>query len=446
MITFISNSGEICPVAQRIQKEGNDVQVYIHHPNYDASFDNILPKVKLRDLPSAVRKSRLVIFDHVRPNLGLKRDTALLRVFNCDQESLSVFGPIAEKIRKRGVRVLGASSWTEQLELDRYFGSQVAKQCGFALPVTYDFKRISEAQQFLETKQSRWVLKPHNNVDLDLTYVEQFPGELEYKLRHDIRNRVKTDNFPLMLQKRIDGVALSTECWFNGTEFTVRNHTYEDKALMPGGLGPHIGSQSNTVWTRQDALNKDILSKMNNLLPLLRESGYIGPIDVNCIIAEKNNKPYFLEWTPRFGYDALFCLLELYQGKYLDFFLNMDNSFDDRKFAASQRISIPPYPYEVPDVPLDPADTQVKERADDKRFYWQDVKLENGLLQCAGADGIIGVAVSTGYSPGEAANNAYKSCREARIGAYKQFRTDHKESAYKHLEKLPYVQAKLGGK
>lgn len=777
MITFISNSGEICPVAQRMQKEGEQVQIYLHHPAYDKSFDNILSKIKLRDVPAAVRKSDLVIFDHVRPNVGLKRDHALLRIFNCDTKSPSVFGPIAEKIRKRGVKVIGTSKVTEQLELDRMFGSQMANKAGFSIPVTYDFNKLSEAQRFLEGKKSRWVLKPHNNASLDLTYVEKYPGELEYRLRNDIRTRVGTDNFPCMLQKYIEGTALSTEGWFDGQNFVSFNHTYEEKSFLSGNLGPHVGSQSNTVWTQDEEIYPEIVVKLKKLRPLLEEAGYIGPIDVNCIIAEKNEHPYFLEWTPRClpgnteviarkvgnqfrpirldsiarqfkenqwevltpngsakitdipnslrdeiytittkrgytlrcssdheiplknntmikvadleygykipiningyggengsydtgyfiglyiaegykvkdsalrftfsnsekheilsfiqnisnpfgatvscvqpvenenwisiyvgskalrgliddyvgehnehytansksisnavfgkskefrqgildgwaygdgtlnhgkqeistaskrlatqmqqlctslgivtslktykqspnsknpgayyyrlrvgishgldiedgifwdevseiskrkatrsagitmydlklekgssrtfttangmvvhncGYDALFALLSTSESSISETFRNIGAmNFDERLFACSQRVSIPPYPYEIEDELKKAVSIEIRENPDLQNFWFQDVRFENGLLQCAGADGIIGVAVGTGFSIGEAANNAYIVCENIKIGSYKQYRTDMKKNAYQAAEKIGLNQ---GGK
>lgn len=444
MILFISNSGECCPIAQRIQAEGEKVQIYLHHPAYKNSFDGIINSLAIRDLPKAVRDSDLIIFDNVKADTGLKRDKVLLKIFNCDEKSTSIFGTIADKLRKRGKKVIGTSTWTEQLELDRFFGTKIAQKTGLPIPVTYNFDKLSEAADFLANKNSLWVLKPHNNISLDLTYVEKFPGELYYRLQNDIKKRVGKDNFPCMLQKKIEGTAISTEGWFNGKDFTLFNHTYEEKAFMDGGLGVHVGSQSNTVWTKPEGINQIVRNSLVALSGLLKEAKYIGPIDVNCIIAEKNGKPYFLEWTPRFGYDALFALLALYKGKIKDFFLNdFENNFDETKISCSQRISIPPYPYEIEEDLKIAKSIQIKNKIDKENVWYQDVKLNDKILQCGGADGIISVVTGIGYSIGEAANNVYNTINELKIGNYVQYRTDMKDNALKAVKELGLL--KVGG-
>lgn len=433
MILFISNSGDILPIAYRMLQEGQRVKAYIHNPAYSDCYDNLIPKVKLRDLPATANATERVIFDMSRPNLKTKRDLALLRLFNLPSDSKSIFGPVADKLRKRGVNVIGQSKWTENMELDRKLGSDIAKKLGFSLPVTYDFNKLSEAVDFLSSKRTMWVFKPHENADLDMTYVEQYPGELYYKLQNDFRERIGRDKFKFMLQKKMDGTALSTESWFDGEKFTCTTHTYEDKTLMNAGCGPHIGSQSNTVWSIPGRMREDIVSKLEGLVPLLREAGYKGPIDVNCLVASKNNVPYFLEWTPRMGFDALYCLTSLLKTSCTELF-RFRGSIDDRRWAASQRISIPPYPYEAGDL-LDMA-KNVEVQAKPKDMFFTDVKWVDGGLQCAGGDGIIGSTVQTGYSVGEAVNNVLTQAEQIKVGSQKQYRTDHKENFYAAYEQL----------
>jgi len=441
MMLWVSNSGEGLCIAYRLQQEGVDVQAYVHHPAFENNYDGLLPKVRLSQLRKAAKKADTVVFDLVRPKGDLKRDTEILRVFDVKQKPTDkVFGPIADKLRAEGKTVIGTSSMTETLELDRTHGSTVAKKLGFKTPVTYDFPTLSAARRFLSNKQSLWVLKPHNNQDLDLTYVENFPGELHHRLRHDIRRRVGQDEFPLMLQKRIEGTALSTEGWFDGQEFTLFNHTLEDKSLLNGGLGPHVGSQSNLVWTKPSRLMDPITRKLQGLAPVLREAGFVGPIDVNTLIADKNQDAYFLEWTPRFGYDAIQCLFSLLpEGKLEEFFRSRFHSPtpDNRKWAASQRISIPPYPYEAGDLLERAKGIEIREDPRRSDIWWQDVRMDKGGLQCAGADGIIGVITCTGFSIGEATKSVQQKAQELRIGSYKQYRTDHAECARGKFNSLP---------
>lgn len=437
MILWISNSGEGLPIAHRLQNEGEKVRAYIHHPSFEGNYSGIISKINMTDLPDVARKANLVVFDLVRPNGELKRDDGVLRLFNCDRNHSKVFGPVADKLRKRGIPVIGTSSMTEHLELDRQYGSTIAQKIGFKVPVTYNFNTLTEAQEFLENKNSLWVLKPHANQDLDLTYVESYPGELHQLIQNNVRPRAG-DKLPVMLQKKIEGTALSTEGWFDGDRFVQFNHTLEDKSLMDGGLGPHIGSQSNTVWTRPEWRMDSIIQKLQKMEPVLREAGFVGPVDVNCLIADKNQEPYFLEWTPRFGYDAIQCLLTLLQTGVSDFFRQRFNvPFDDQRFACSQRLTIPPFPYEGEDLLRRAAGIEILEDEDDPAYWWQDVAIRNRDLQCAGADGIIGAVTGSGFSIGEAVNNVYSKTEGAKIGSYKQYRRDHAESHRAAFDKLP---------
>jgi len=439
MITLISNSGEGCPIFYQMQEEGYEVQVYLHNPLYTDNYKKMLKHVTLSDLPAAVKSSTLVIVDMVRLNEGYKRDTMLLRLFNLPTDEMSVFGPVSDKIQEMGIPVIGSSRWTDKIELDRNLGEKIAQKVGISTPVTYNFTGLKEAQNFLENKKSLWVLKPHNNMDLDLTYVESYPGELYYKLDNDIRNRIKHDKVEVMLQKKVEGVTISTEGWFDGQDFVHFNHTIEDKAFMVGDLGPHVGSQGNTVWAKKN-LDGLLVSNLERVCPLLREANYVGPIDVNCIVAEKNNQPYFLEWTPRFGYDALYCMLAMIKSKVGEFFENrFDVPIDNRFWAVSQRLSIPPYPYDTTkDLKKMCKDVEIYTKAGARTpdFWMEDVYWTNDGLKCAGADGILGAVVGLGFSIGEASNNCRKYLKELKVGSYKQYRTDAGESGYSATRKL----------
>ena len=142
--------------------------------------------------------------------------------------------------------------------------------------------------------------------------MESWPGELQSKLTGEYKDRLG-DKLDFVLQKVVEGVEISTEGWFDGERFVHFNHTIEDKRLMNSNLGPAIGSQSNTVWIKQDPHGL-LVSELGRLVPLLKKAAYIGPIDANCVISETDRRPYFLEWTCRQGYDALYSLLSLLSG------------------------------------------------------------------------------------------------------------------------------------
>jgi len=378
-----------------------------------------------------------VIFDISRPNERTRQDVALLKLFHIKTSAPSVFGPIADKLKKSH-RVIGSSEWTEDLELNRTKGIKIAQTTGLKVPYYQDFKTLKEGVKFLKGKKDRWVFKPHNNQDLDLTYVEKFPGELVVKLEEDYPQRLGSQKIDYILQRFVDGWEVSTEMWWDGSKGVSWNHTIEDKRLMNSNLGPAIGSQNNTVWIKKKrGLLVDELTKLG---PLLNRAGYIGPVDVNVVVA-RNGIPYFLEFTPRFGYDALYCLLSLVEGPIRRFFQKGFNVPLNPGFASSERISIPPYPYNAQKLLEDFAkDVRVKGSIDTMPLFWmEDVYLKGGRLRCAGADGIMGVVASRGNSLGGSVGNVYRTIDKLRIGAYLQYRTDlgrRAERFLKAMEKL----------
>lgn len=435
-VFFISNSGEALPIAYRLRKEGTDAKVYIHNRQYRRNYSGVFNKVGLAQVKQTAKKADLVIFDMTRVNEGTKDDKALLGIFKAPKTSRTVFGQIADKI-KAFTPVIGASAWTEELEMDRKKGADLALKIGIRTPESQDFGKLSDGVAFLKGRKDRWVFKPFNNQDLDLTYVEKYPGELFRKLQDEYPKRIG-EKISFMLQKVVDGVEISTEGWFDGEQFVHFNSTLENKRFMAGNLGPAIGSQSNTVWIKEkDGL---LVKELTGLAPYLKKAGYVGPIDANCIVSEKDHKPYFLEWTSRFGFDALFCLLSMVDGPLSDFFLKRFDVPFRGAFASSERLSIPPFPYSTRGLLDDFArDVPIEDGLDSPvmaGFYAQDVYQDGNDLKCAGADGILGVMAARGNSWGGSWGNVYRPLEKLRVGSYKQFRVDGASSLERRYNKL----------
>ena len=437
MILFISTSGESLPIAWRIRQEGGDARIYIHSPTYRHNYDGIIEKVSAARLPGMVKKAKAVIFDILRPNEDKREDKALLRIFKIKGDVPEIYGAVADKLRKQypDKLIIGASSETATWELDRYKGEKIAKKIGFHVPETYRFSTLKEGARFLKNRKDRWVFKPLNNQDLDLTYVEKFPGDLYSKLTGEYVQRLG-NKIDYILQKVIEGVELSTELWWDGQDFVHFNHTIEDKRLMNNNLGPAIGSQSNTVWVKKNP-EGFLVRELTRLAPLLKKAGYVGPIDVNCIVSEEDHQPYFLEWSCRMGWDAFYCLLSLLKGKITDFFLNRFKVAFHDGYASSQRITIPPFPYADKGLLADLAKgVEIKYGFEDPLFWAEDVKKEGDKVVCAGADGILGVMAARGHSIGGSVGNMYRAIKKLKIASYLQYRTDGGRRAERDIPKL----------
>lgn len=428
-IMFISNSGESLPIVWRMKREGADVGIYIHSPQYRSNYNGIIPKISFGNLKKEIKKADIVIFDMSHPNERKKNDIALLRTFGLKTSSPSVFGPMADKLRKDH-KVIGVSTLTEELELDRGKGMDLAEKMGFAIPETQVFKSLKDGAKFLEGRKDLWVFKPENNQDLDLTYVEKFPGELNTKMLDEYSKRLP-EKCDYILQKKIDGTEVSSEVWIARGPVSF-NQTIENKRLMNSDLGPAIGSQSNTVTI---GVHESIVGPLTKMASYLKSNGYIGPCDANCIV--KGGVPYFLEWTPRFGWDALYCLLTLMKGKLTDFFTKDFKADYHEGFAASQRLSIPPYPYGTPQLrTLYAKDVSIMGRLKDYPMLWSQDVYENNGLKCAGADGILGVVAARGKTLEEAWGRVSNAIKKVKVCSYAQYRTDGLNTARKRLEKL----------
>ena len=428
MIVFMSNSGESLPIAYRLKQEGTKSVVYLHGERYRHNYKNMVPTIGLGSLKETLKKATLVIFDISRNNEGSKNDHALLKMFGLKKTSSSVFGPVADKLKK-SVKVIGQSEETETLELDRKEGADLAKKIGIQDPETYEFHGLKEGINFLQSeKDALFVFKPCNNQDMDMTYVEKFPGELIEKMQHDYPRRIGGEKLDFIIQKCVDGHEISTEFWWTGEEAIHFNHTIEDKRLMNASLGPTIGSQNNTVWMKKK-MSGLLVKELKKMGEVLKKAKYIGPCDCNSIISKEDGKPRFLEWSIRFGYDALFCLLSQLKTPLTDFFTNdFQGEFHDG-FTASARLTIPPFPYHEPKL-LDAFAKEVPIGGRLDNFWMEDVLMDD-RIRCAAADGILGVMVNRGDTPLEAWQNVYRDIQDIKVGAYLQYRTDGPRRAEK---------------
>jgi|GEM_PF-1459389 len=436
-ILVISNTGEFLPVVYRIRKQSPKVGIwiYLHNPKcsellYRGILNN---RIGVKELKKVLSKVDLVIFDTIRKNEKKKQDGALLKLFGLKANVEDVFGAVADKLKK-DYKVIGGSSATGEVELDRLKGEQLAKKAGLNIPENYQFKTLSEGIKFLKGRKDLWVFKPFGNLDLDLTYVEKFPGDLIGKMEYEIKERIG-EKVEYILQKKITGVEISTEMIFDGEKAVSFNHTIEDKKFLAGNLGVNIGSQNNIVWIKKNE-NGLLVKELKNIIPFLKEANYMGMFDINCIVNQEDKKPYYLEATCRCGYDALYCLLSLLQTPIADFFVNnfQGNFYDG--FAASERITIPPFPYSDEGLLEELAkDTLIYGEMDDYPNFWmEDVYInKKGKLACAGSDGILGVVTAKGKTIDEAANKVYQNIKRLRISNDIQYRNDLGKRALKAM-------------
>lgn len=215
---------------------------------------------------------------------------------------------------------------------------------------------------------------------------------------------------------------LRTEGWFDGIDWAFFACSTEDDRLMNADNGPKVGCQQCTTWIipQADPLTKPLTDQTE----ALKEHGYQGPVSV------KDG-----EIRLGFSYDSTYALLSMIDGPVSDFFLSgFRVNFRDR-YAATERISIPPYPYAGRDM-LDSLARNVLitgKIEDHPNIWFQDIYFDGHGLACAGSDGVIGIAAHAGKNASAAWAKVYAAIDRLGVQGSVQIRTDGPRRARKKM-------------
>ncbi len=317
-------------------------------------------------------------------------------------------GELAEEASKSGP-VIGDSELASRLEDDRLFGITTMEQCGIEVPPYQTFKTPDEAKAFLLENPKRFVYKPFvvdgKEQECSVTYVAESAEDLVKCLDQLWADSM---NAPFLLQEVVEGTEISTEGYFDGTYFHFLNHTIEEKKFMSGSFGPNTGCSGNLVWAVAKP-NRLCEQGIMRLIPFLKDSGYRGMIDLNTIVSE--NHAYGLEFTPRFGYDASASIFSLLNGDLGQFFYDIVTAPEEgwvdhnpvpplrATWAASARLTVPPYPDEHGDFA---AGLPIK--GVDPDWAWQncylwDARMKDDELVTVGTNGIVACPIACAHTP-----------------------------------------------
>ena len=225
---FISDESLSGDLAWQIKKEGHEVKVFIKSEDDKDVYDGILEKVNSWE--EWKDWAEIIIFDDVG------------------------FGEIADELRKQGKLVVGGSSYTDKLEIDREFGQNEMRKAGMLILPHWDFDNFNSAIEFIKSNPGRYVFKPSGNTPSDekgiLFLAQEDDGKdlielLEQNKRVWAR---KIKNF--QLQKMAVGVEIAVGTFFNGEDFIYPiNVNFEHKKLFPGDIGPYCYSADTEVLT-----------------------------------------------------------------------------------------------------------------------------------------------------------------------------------------------------
>ncbi|MBI3120160.1 MAG: phosphoribosylamine--glycine ligase [Candidatus Kerfeldbacteria bacterium] len=389
---FPSIDGLSSDIAWRVALEGHNVKFHIQNETQKDIGSGFFEKVD--DWESHVNWADVIVFDDV---LGQ--------------------GKIAQELRKEGKLVVGGSPYTDRLEDDRSFGQEELKRAGVSIIPYRDFSSFGAAVKYVEKHPARYVIKPSGEQVLkSLLFVgEEEDGQDVIRILDAYRkvwnNKIKV----FQLQRRVTGVEVAVGAFFNGHEFVYPiNVNFEHKKLFPGNIGPSTGEMGTTSFFSMP--NRIFNATLKKMELKLRKQGYVGYIDVNCIVNGTGIFP--LEFTCRFGYPTIFIQQEGITMPVGEFFhaLASGKKFEiktRRGFQVGVRIVIPPFPFRDPETfkaYSKGAAILFRRPAEDgvpDGVHIEDVKIVNGQWVVAGDSGVPLTVVGTGSTMKQAQLQAY---------------------------------------
>jgi len=327
-ILIVSYEALATDLGWQLVKEGHSVKMSISDKEVKEAADGFVDKVD--DWTKHTDWADMIIFDDC---LG--------------------FGKEAEKLRKEGKFVVGGTSYSDRLEDDRQFGQDEMKAVGINVLPHWDFTDFDEAIKFVKEKPGRYVLKPCGKIasEKELLFVgkEEDGIDMLQILEHYKKNWAKKMKF-FQMQKFVKGVEVAVGAFFNGKKFiTPININFEHKKLFPGEKGPSTGEMGTSMYFCEP--NKIFNETLEKMAPQLAETGYVGYIDINCIVNATGVHP--LEFTCRFGYPTISIQMEGITSPIGEFMYALargeDYNLKTRAgFQIGVVIAVPPFPFEDP--------------------------------------------------------------------------------------------------
>jgi len=421
-ILIHSQAGDFGGIALQMVKEGAKVDMFIKEKSYRRAMDGLVPKV-----------------DSIEEGLRNKPDFVIF--------DLNGDGELADKIRSDGYKVIGSSALADKLEMERAYGGKVAKQYGLHVPKTTEFKDLKLAIAFVKAGKKPYAIKIDNNKSEASSFVAKDADEMVDYLTHAQEEGIITPSDTFVIQEVVKGAEISTEVWFcDGNPIWPANSTFETKKFLAGELGQRTGCETSLVFHYESDRSKVVDKTIRKILPLLKYARYTGPVDVNCIVSEDDHEPYFLEWTPRLGYSAIYAFMAILGMPISEFFYRVSRGTFTIPFkslwGSSLKVSIPPYPTEIEGIY---GTTKTYGKTEGTRINGQygkdfipiDVKKGKSTeLMAAGTSCIIGECLGRGSSILEAWRASQKVFKSVEVPNGQGRYTDGIEDAWKRILKL----------
>ncbi len=394
---FVSYAGLITDIAWQVSKEGHEVRYSIDAVDERDIGDGFVTKTL--DWRADVDWADVIVFDDT---LG--------------------HGTLAAELRQRGKKVVGGTPYTDRLEDDRAFGQEELRQAGVNILPYRQFDDFDAAIAFVRANPDRYVIKPSGesgNVKRRLFVGDEDDGEDVVRVLEAYKKSFPDEIKLFQLQRRVTGVEVAIGAFFNGREFVQPlNVNFENKKLFPGNIGPSTGEMGTTMfWSGPNRLFTSTLRKME---PLLAREGYIGYVDLNCIVNGQGIYP--LEFTSRFGYPTIMIQQEGMStpiGEFLhDLAAGTLTRFKVKSgFQIGVRVVVSPFPFDDPATfnSVSKNAAILFKKGIPEEVHIDDVKQVNGQWYVAGTSGVVLVVCGLGSTMRQAQAQAYARIRNIMI-------------------------------
>ncbi|MBW2974431.1 phosphoribosylamine--glycine ligase [Candidatus Woesearchaeota archaeon] len=413
---FVTIEGLITDIAWQIAKEGHHVKFFIENKEEKEVGDGFVSKVD--NWEKEVEWADIIVFDDV---LGQ--------------------GKKAQMLRKQGKLVIGGTPYTDKLEDERAFGQEELKNAGVSIINYQEFDSFDEAIKFVVKNPARYVIKPSGqfNFSKGILFVgEEDDGRDVIAVLQDYKKAWSKKIPRIQIQRYVHGVEVAVGAFFNGKEFIYPiNVNFEHKKLFPGNLGPSTGEMGTAMfWSDPNKIFNHTLKKME---PKLAEEGYVGYIDLNCIV--NNNGIYPLEFTTRFGYPTISIQQEGMLTPISEFFYELAQGRNvnlkvKSGFQIGVRIVVPPFPFHDKETfDVKSKDTVIFFKKDADGVHIEDVKKVDDKWLITGTSGVVLIVCGTGQTMVQAQKQAYSRIKNLRI-PHMYYRTDIGDRWFEDSDKL----------
>ena len=380
----IGQGADLGDLYLRLAALGHEVRVHLADPDAGDVFDGMLEK-------RADWRAELP---------WVREDPKGLVVF----ESTG-WGSEQDVLRKDGVRVIGGSALGDRLEHDRAYGQNVLSDLGLPTARSHEVEGFEAAIAFVSRDPARYVLKfSGSGFASTRSYVGVLDDakDLLAVLRLQQRRWRHAETPRLVLMDHLSGVEVGVGAFFDGERFLgPPNLDWEHKRFFPGDLGELTGEMGTVVTYR--GADKLFHHTLGRVAPLLRDSRYVGYINLNLIVNDEGAWP--LEFTCRFGYPGFAILSALYDEAWDVTLERMVGKVDGPMkthdgYAVGVVLTVPPFPY------VDGYERLSKGMAiyltgdmtpeDRAALHFSEVRLDGDQLVTAGQIGSIMVVTGRG--------------------------------------------------